>query len=407
MSTVTQLKEWADRHAGPRGDLARRVATALEDKSTHAQWSLIDIRREFETRRGNDPWWLRVFSFFSTMSYLSPVFFAWLELKAVFGAYKNVVGNLGEGKSVNFLAFWSGGLPQDGLKYEGTPVATVALVVLLLFVGIFALHFVVTVWESRVDVLDAELENLILDASLEIAKSRAITPEEMASALDGASESLKRGLENLTVAVEEIENIIKAVSNLAESIGGSSGRIEEASKALQQTMQPLSRFGEVAQNAGNTINLATEALTEARTGFIGGVGESIKVLRELNGATSLAASTMEAAKVGIRDAASATKGVADATRDVTQSVSRSFENVVSSISSSSDLIRRVVDGIAHANQQLVMIAQDADSPQIRSFVVEFEETANVMAQSVEVLSRAVEHVSEQLRNWNEGSDVNS
>ena len=54
-----------------------------------------------------------------------------------------------------------------------------------------------------------------------------------------------------------------------------------------------------------------------------------------------------------------------------------------------------------------MIAQDADSPQIRSFVVEFEETAHVMAQSVEVLSRAVEHVSEQLRNWNEGSDVNS
>ena len=407
MSTVTQLKEWADRHAGPRGDLARRVATALEDKSTHAQWSLIDIRREFETRRGNDPWWLRILSFFSTMSYLWPVFFAWFELKAVFGAYKNVVGNLGEGKSVNFLAFWSGGLPQDGLKYEGTPVATVALVVLLLFAGIFALHLVVTVWESRVDVLDAELENLILDASLEIAKSRAITPEEMASALDVAAESLKRGLENLSVAIEGTENIIKRVSNLTESIGGSSGRIEEASKALQQTMEPLSRFGEVAQNAGKTINLATEALTEARTGFIGGVGESIKVLRELNGATSLAASTMEAAKDGIRDAASATKGVADATRDVTQSVSRSFENVVSSISSSSDLIRRVVDGIAHANQQLVMIAQDADSPQIRSFVVEFEETANVMAQSVEVLSRAVEHVSEQLRNWNEGSDVNS
>lgn len=407
MSTVTQLNEWADKHAGARGDLARRVATALDDKSTHAQWSLIDIRREFESRRGNDPLGLRVLSFFSTISYLFPIFFAWLELKAVFGAYKNVVENLGEGKQVNFLAYWSGGLPQDGLKYEGMPVATVAAWVVLLFGGIIFLHFWVSVRESSVDVLDAELENLILDASLEIAKSRAITPEEMASALDVASESLKRGLENLSVAVEGTENIIKRVSNLAESIGGSSGRIEEASKALQQTMEPLSRFGEVAQNAGNTINLATEALTEARTGFIGGVGESIKALRDLNGATSLAASTMEAAKDGIRDAASATKGVADATRDVTQSVSRSFENVVSSISSSSDLIRRVVDGIAHANQQLVIIAQDADSPQIRSFVVEFEETANVMAQSVDVLSRAVEHVSEQLRNWNEGPDVNS
>jgi ribosomal protein L7Ae-like RNA K-turn-binding protein len=116
---------------------------------------------------------------------------------------------------------------------------------------------------------------------------------------------------------------------------------------------------------------------------------------------------MEAAKDGIRDAASATKGVADATRDVSQSVSRSFENVVSSISSSSELIRRVVEGIAHANQQLVTIAQDADSPQIHSFVVEFEETANVMAQSVDVLSRAVEHVSKQLKSWNEGPDVNS
>ena len=407
MSTVMQLNEWADRHAGARGDLARRVATALEDKSTHPQWSLIDIRREFETRRGNDPWWLRTLSFFSTMSYLSPVFFAWLELKGVFGAYKNVVGNLGEGKQVNFLAFWSGGLPQDGLQYEGMPVATVALVVLLLFALIFLLHLFVSLCESRVDVLDAELENLILDASLEIAKSRAITPEEMATALDGASESLKRGLENLTVAIEGTENIIKTVSNITESIGGSSGRIEEASKALQQTMQPLSRFGEIAQNAGNTINLATEALTVARTGFIGGVGESIKALSDLNGATSLAASTMEAAKDGIRDAASATKGVADATRDVSQSVSRSFENVVSSISSSSELIRRVVEGIAHANQQLVTIAQDADSPQIHSFVVEFEETANVMAQSVDVLSRAVEHVSEQLRNWNEGPDANS
>ena len=407
MSTVMQLNEWADRHAGARGDLARRVATALEDKSTHPQWSLIDIRREFETRRGNDPLWLRLLSFVSTISYLSPLFFAWLELRDVFGAYENVVEKLEEGKSVNFLAFWSGGLPQEWLQYEGTPVATVAGVVVLLFLAIFVLHFVVTVCESRVDVLDAELENLILDASLEIAKSRAITPEEMATALDGASESLKRGLENLTVAMEGTENIIKTVSNITESIGGSSGRIEEASKALQQTMQPLSRFGEIAQNAGNTINLATEALTVARTDFIGGVGESIKALSELNGATSRAANTMESAKDGIRDAASATKGVADATRDVSQSVSRSFENVVSSISSSSELIRRVVEGIAHANQQLVTIAQDADSPQIRSFVVEFEETANVMAQSVDVLSRAVEHVSEQLRNWNEGPDANS
>ena len=89
MSTVTQLKEWADRHAGPRGDLARRVATALEDKSTHAQWSLIDIRREFESRRGNDPLPLRILSSLSTVSYLSPLFFA--RLTALFSTSTSVI----------------------------------------------------------------------------------------------------------------------------------------------------------------------------------------------------------------------------------------------------------------------------------------------------------------------------
>jgi len=393
MSTVKQLTLWAENHPGERGELAKKLATALQDRSARAQWSLVDVRREFECRREADPKKLRRYTALSTISYLFPIAFAWFELRGVFGAFGKLP--VSEKESVNFLAFWAGRYTTESWQYGGMPVARVALIVCCLFAVIAALHIYVVQLEGKVDAVDTELNNLILDATLEIAKDRAITPEEMADALNAAAKELEKGLVNLSAAIQGTEQILNKVGTLTQSMESSSDRIKDATQSLAGTLQPLAKFGEEAGKAGLVIDSVTQALSTAKNGFLDGVSESIKTLETVNSATSEVTNLMKAAKAGLSE-------IAVTNRDVAHSSAQTlagFEKIAESLSRSGEHFKKAVLVITDANQELIDLAKNADSPQVHTFVAAIEKVSSEIFDSATMLHDAVEHVSSQLETW--------
>jgi len=395
MSTIKQLDSWGENHPGERGELAKRLAIALRGESTRAQWSLIDVRREFECRRESDPKKLRWLTALSTISYLFPIAFAWYELHGVFGSYKDALSQLGTKESVNFLAFWAGGYSNASWQYDGRPVAQVALIVFLLFAVIAALHFWVVHTENTADQIDTELNDLILDATLIIALDRAIRPEEIADSLNLATKELEKGLLNLSGAIQGTEQIMAKVGTLTQSMELSSDRIKDATLALAGTLQPLAKFVEEAGKAGQVIDLATQALSTAKSGFAGGVSESLRTLETVNTATTEVTSLMKAAKDGLSE-------IAVTNRDVARSSEQtlvSFEKIAESVSRSGEQFRKAVSAITEANQQLIELAQNADSPQVHTFAAAIEEVSSEILDSAKILNESVAHVSRQLATW--------
>lgn len=393
MSTVKQLAIWAENHPGERGDLAKKLAGALQDRSARAQWSLVDVRREFECRREADPKKLRLYTALSTISYLFPIAFAWYELRAVFGAFGKLP--VSEKESVNFLAFWAGRYTTESWQYGGMPVARVALIVCCLFAVIAALHFKVVQLEGKADAIDTELNNLILDATLEIAKDRAITPEEMADALNAAAKELEKGLVNLSAAIQGTEQILTKVGTLTQSMESSSDRIKDATLSLAGTLQPLAKFGEEAGRAGLVIDSATQALSTAKNGFMGGVSESIKTLETVNSVTSEVTNLMRAAQAGLSEVAVTNRDVA---RSSEETLVR-FERIAESVFRSGEHFTKAVLVITEANQELIELAENADSPQVHTFVAAIEKVSSEIFDAATMLNRAVEHVSSQLETW--------
>jgi len=117
--TAGQLREWASKENNPRGEFAKLLANAMDDPKQAGPWSLLDIRREFETRSGLSTigragWPRYVLALLRSAllaGYLIPVLVTWLHLRSVvreFAVFEAANADQG-GPSVNLLTFWAGG----------------------------------------------------------------------------------------------------------------------------------------------------------------------------------------------------------------------------------------------------------------------------------------------------------
>jgi len=403
MSIKEELLTWADNHKGPQSDLARKVASDLDSEKSRSVWSLIDIRREFEQREKTDPWWVHVLGALSTFSYLVPVALAWFHLKDAFNQYQSAIRQLPTGETINFLGFWSGGYEGQSWGFQGTTASQAAFRILLSFLLILLFHALSTAAESRVDKADPLLDDLILNLSLEVGRSRAITPEEMAGSLKVVSEELRKGLQNLTNAIAETEIIMNRVSGVANAIGDSASLIERATQGLGQAMQPLQAFGEIARAAGDALENATRTLDVAGTIFREGINSSAQTLQKGQGAfTDAIKQSVDAARLVERTSENLGLIVESA-----GTVAREAEGTVDQImrvgaemKKTQELFDQLVSQISRANQQINEVAKTSTSPDIQTYLVVVQDCAQTMAQSAAELTRAVEHVSSQLHEWN-------
>ena len=280
------LKSWSDKNQGEQAELALKIAQALDDAELKSRWSLIDIRREFESRSNRYSGWhshiLNLVSVIHTASYLLPIGFTWWHLSDAMRSFRRASDSVDIGDNLNFLSFWTG---ADNSSYSGMKLQTVGIWIIgLLFVPIF-FNFLLNLLDDRRMRVSAELNSLILSTQLEISTARTITPEALADALSDSTTKLDVALGQMTKAVTATEQTLRSISGLTSSLelatSNSSKTLASASTALEQQIKNLeTSFSKISEVVGQLGTIGQDIST---------AGRSIKAIGDL----TLAATQVE------------------------------------------------------------------------------------------------------------------
>lgn len=322
---VSELRDWASSHPGRLAELSTRVIGALENESDAALWSLIDLRHEFEEAAKHDKslWWLdsgllgkapigvrrgirtiiSALGILLPVTYLAPVGFTWWHLQGALMGYNEL--SLAPGQETDFLRFWSA-------TYSGLQLPQVAIVVVVMLAVISVIHLIVSAGEEGE--LDSNLSDLLLEAQLRLAKSRAVTPQALSDSMSRAAQLLS-----------------EATSTAAESLGN----VGELSERMSEAATTLSFVSESLTASAQEISTAVKPLIDLpRT-----VKEAVQGLQGLPAQLAEVQSQIEASTANLARAAEATRSIGqshdfvasesqkliDSLRDLTSKTSQSLD----------------------------------------------------------------------------------
>lgn len=333
---ASEFRHWASSHPGRVGELSMRVADALEDDKRAALWSLVDLRREFDlaARHEKSLWWLdagfmgqlpaavrrgirRVVGALRLLlpvTYLAPVAFTWWHLQGALDGYNNL--RLSPGEETDFLRFWSA-------TYSGMKLPEVAVVVVVMLAVISVVHLIVSVGDEGE--LDSDLSKLVLEAQLQFAKNRAVTPQELSDSMSRAAQLLSdaattasESLGNISELSEQMSGAATTLSYVSDSLTASAQQISSAVQPLialprtvQEAVQGLqglpAQLAEVqSQIEASTANLAraaeaTRSIGQSHDLVAGQSQKLLDGLRELNSRTSQSLDAITRAAVTIQE----------------------------------------------------------------------------------------------------------
>lgn len=331
---ASDFRNLASRNPGRLGELSNRVADALETNKDSALWSLLDLRREFEQAARNERsiWWLdtgllgrmpysvrrvirivvQVFRLFLPVTYLAPVGYTWWHLQGALEGYNDI----SPGEDIDFLRFWSA-------NYSGTQLPDVAINVVVILVVISVMHVIVSAGEEAE--LDGKLSDMILEAQLIFAKSRAVTPQELSDSMSNAAQLLSdaastaaRSLGNVSELSEQMSDAATTLARVSDSLTASADKISSAVQPLvalpltvQDAVQGLqglpAQLAEVqSQIESSTANLAraaeaTRSIGESHDLVAGQSQKLLDGLRELNRSTSESLDQISRASLTIQE----------------------------------------------------------------------------------------------------------
>ena len=465
MELSEKIRIWATTKNGSRSELANQLATALEDENEQSRWSLINLRAEFDARPRTRSESESARAALLAAGYLVPVLIAWWHLRAAFNSYSSAVNLAGTESAINFLAFWTGAYRDQKWGDVGTTAQAAAWQIVGIVVLLVVATFISARAEShRVGREDAELDNLILEASLALAKWRVVRPEEMAENMREATHQLEMGLHNMRTALDETRSVIDGVAQLSISIEGSTKSLENASTQLSDSMAPLKNFGDVAQHASAALESAGLALAVAEKTFSSAVAESAssagaatqgiirniqvaqetmtvavegsarsagvatnEMIRALDAAQTVFASAIDqsaesiaavrsgietAARVirdagtGFGDVVESSDAVVDRTKRVVGEIELAvtkFGQIGSLFVDHANSMRIAVDQVVATGREFEKLAASVDSAQGVSVLTELTNLVEPMVRAAEGVDGAVAHLSNELRRW---SDAN-
>jgi methyl-accepting chemotaxis protein len=297
-----RLAAWANRRGGSRGELAKKISTALSSREDRGRWSLINIRREFDAR-DTDRGWLGVLvaamQVVQVLSYLVPIGFTWLELYWSVRAFRTASANMskqGGAESLNFLEFWSGGSTTS--PYAGTTLDEVGIRILWIVLGIAVVSILVRVLEAIESHSDGELDDLIIEVQLAVATARTITPEDLADVLSDSAGLLDRAVGNMTTAVQSTSDAIKAIGDATTDLrvgseAASRGLVDAASTLEKQVASLSSTLREIAQVADSLTGAGSSVAEAGRV--VGSLGTASQSAVEAAGHLGVLVSSLSTA----------------------------------------------------------------------------------------------------------------
>ena len=379
---IARLSDWAESHKGEQADFAKVLADEMASDNRRGALSLLDIRREFESRSGAAGFnWLRSVV---VACYLIPIMYTWFELSNVTGKFLTYSEGLPDKTIVNLISFWSGGYNN---AYGGRPLQTVAF---LIFLFVFFLIAATIYVELNGDQdLTPELNTLIFDVQLELAKTRALTPQEFTKTISAAAASLEVALHTITSTVEEassmIGNILTAtneISTATNELADASHAIGKVSVGLEKALEPIVSLESSLKSANDTILASTHALAQMRdslslaTGKLSSVGEmtdrigttTVEVATattRLMAQVNTAGNTLGATENRLGDAVNAASEIADRLSEVVRTteiqephlvtmsrITQSLSETVSKIDRTVQEVKIAVETFSRVNSDL-------------------------------------------------------
>jgi ABC-type transporter Mla subunit MlaD len=340
----SKLEVWAKENPGAQAELALLISRQLGDKDAKTRWSLVDIRSEFQARaqQTNITFW-KILSSGLVAAYLFPVVLAWYHLWRAFKEFREVSLALPEGVSVDFLTFWNKGYADELRQLDGMPISQVAfwiaLFVLLLLLAAAVIHY----FEPDESVMTPELNNLILEVSLELGSSRAVRPEEIAEVLKSSGQKLKEGIDGLQTALTGTELIVAQVTHVSKSLSESSQMIDTASRGLRDSLEPLVGFAEVARSAESGFRSAGDYIKDAASTLSQGVTDNVRGFSQI-----------------VTDAASLSRTLEDS-RSSLERVMQSNSTVVDRANQLGDKFSQIIQKSDDVNQKTAVFVSRLDA----------------------------------------------
>lgn len=389
--TAGQLREWASSQRNERGEFASALAAAMGDPKQAGPWSLLDIRREFESRSGLATGagagarrgLLALVRALLMAGYLAPVLITWVHLRSVvqdFSAFE-AANSAKNGPPVNLLTFWSGGY---GNAYGGTQLAGTAVTVFVIVLFLIIAQVIVSLADD-LSGREAPLPHgLILDAQLHFARTRAMTPQEVTEVVSAATKQL-------TAALENVSGVVQTATDLVRTVGEASGQLEEASKKLEEmtrsmggALKPLEDLGRSLDGTNVSIQESTRALDAARVSVVNVTGG----FRAIEETGKRFEQTVGDAGQGFREAVQA---IGLETGGLAQKIKAASDTVGLAAEGMSGMVR----GIERAGGLLAEMSAAADSrePHIAAMariMGDMRATADTMVSAVDDLRQVLE-----------------
>jgi len=280
-----QLRAWAGERTDATATLATQLANDLGDPEKRKLWAFLDLRAEFDSRSEDADavvahsklrFAISCISAGLPIFYVAPILVTWFDLSRVIGDYRDAAKELKRGETLDFLALWSGA-NGDHSGFGFQQVALIVAICVLLIVLAHVSNGILSFFLNRLrNKYFLELDTLLLDAQLLLAKSRAVTPEELsdsltmaAGALEGALKSVADVLPRFDTISTRLDNVVSGLSGVSVSLGTTASSIAEATTPLadlperveplllaldaaQAQLQQLSRqLGESQRNAAS------------------------------------------------------------------------------------------------------------------------------------------------------------
>jgi hypothetical protein len=271
---IDQLTSWSESHHGERAAFAKVLASEMTSKSRMGTLGLIDVRREFEARTETRTFKNKLIQISATFfrnqkskiraavlaMYLLPIAFTWLELSHVIDAFIDYSNGLPPERNANLISFWAGASND----YTGTSLQVVGFRIFLFILFLFFSQLLIDWFNKEESEISSELNSLIFNVQLELAKSRSLTPQEFTEAISSAAESLEIALTTITSVVEEASSMIGNISQATDGLTTASLTIQTVSGRLESALTPIVNLESSLNNANSTIQSSTQAMAEMR-----------------------------------------------------------------------------------------------------------------------------------------------
>jgi len=323
----SELVKWSENHKGEKSKLISQIAASFDDPEMRSRWSLIDIRREVESR--SDSRDLKGFSaildVLHTISYLAPIGFTWYHLSQALRDFR-----LNDDSS-NFISFWTG-------EYSGMKLQTVGIGVLVSLALPIIFNGLLNYLEDKRLRTAASLNDLILQTQLEFSTARTITPEALADALSDSAAKLDASLKQMETAVNSTKGTITAITEsattLKDATKDSSEKISTSSSNLETQIKKLEgSFEKIGKVVGQLGSIGTDIAT---------AGETIKKIYGLADAATKVESAIDGALGSAQNAANTIGTFSASLKDDIKNLGTQFtEQVDSTNQLLDDLVKKI------------------------------------------------------------------